>query len=165
MLNAFWRRGDVDRQEARGISIREIECSTPFGDGAMWTLRTWKSPQSLLCAQRLLATGRCGRSALPAACPVLLAGAQRLLATGRCGHGFEPEQELGHRVLNAFWRRGDVDRGQESLRGVSVSCAQRLLATGRCGQQARTHPSSAERVLNAFWRRGDVDNERSPGIS
>ena len=84
VLNAFWRRGDVD-------------------------METFSSRASArICAQRLLATGRCG--------PMLVAAltrtggcAQRLLATGRCGQFPFSANSPAVEVLNAFWRRGDVD--------------------------------------------------------
>ena len=132
VLNAFWRRGDVDSSFGQGSLLalggaqrllatgrcgrssswlpapERGGCSTPFGDGAMWTARNSSPRKAAFCAQRLLATGRCGRA-------------------------LETIPASVHEVLNAFWRRGDVDL-------LSIA---RLL--GREG------------VLNAFWRRGDVD--------
>ena len=60
-------------------------------------------------------------------------GAQRLLATGRCGHAQFGRLGPEFIVLNAFWRRGDVDALGRGERPVFCD------------------------VLNAFWRRGDVD--------
>ena len=64
---------------------RYLTCSTPFGDGAMWTHHN-------------------------------------------------PPGDSSQLVLNAFWRRGDVDHIQIPPGATEVVI-----------------------VLNAFWRRGDVD--------
>ena len=107
VLNAFWRRGDVDAC-AIGGRLLGSECSTPFGDGAMWT--TARDRRHHRCSGVLNAFWRRGDVDL-------LWASDR---DSRCG------------VLNAFWRRGDVDPGTSFTLGNEVG-AQRLLATGRCG--------------------------------
>ena len=149
VLNAFWRRGDVDyltvqratygslgaqRLLATGRCGRGYNgngiccnwCSTPFGDGAMWTWPKAIRFGNTYCAQRLLATGRCGRALVR-------------------------EFVAGDGVLNAFWRRGDVDPRSRVAPARSAASAQRLLATGRCGPLSidmwTGNMSSAQRLL------------------
>ena len=113
VLNAFWRRGDVDSQDLN-INRRKFLVLNAFwrrGD----VDRQVRRPVAplLFCAQRLLATGRCG-----------LCTGQEGQLSGECSTPFgdgamwteasRTHSRLG-RVLNAFWRRGDVD---------SVTCAE-----------------------------------------
>ena len=133
MLNAFWRRGDVDGGLARHRPL-SFRCSTPFGDGAMWTGRV--SGRLFWCFRVLNAFWRRGdvdpTLNFERQCSCLCStpfGDGAMWTWRRLAHA----QARGY-VLNAFWRRGDVDRcWWRPLRGLVV-------------------------VLNAFWRRGDVDN-------
>ena len=108
VLNAFWRRGDVD--------LRSASRSTPLGPvlNAFW--RRGDVDFRLLdgcgcCFSVLNAFWRRGDVDLNR-CPYII-------------HPFH--------VLNAFWRRGDVDAVEPIVALTSKPGAQRLLATGRCG--------------------------------
>ena len=137
VLNAFWRRGDVDFSASSPSSPNAL-CSTPFGDGAMWTAGGRTCGWQRRGAQRLLATGRCGLvSKKPSS--TFSTRAQRLLATGRCG-------PPGIRKRRAIWRMCSTPFGDGAMWTMVVvwtiaclGCAQRLLATGRCGLRVCDH--------------------------
>ena len=206
VLNAFWRRGDVDidanlffvtlRRAQRLLATGRcgrwvwrtypsaIRCSTPFGDGAMWTCRHWTvQPRSWPVCSTPFGDGAMW-TAVQSLPVTVFSSAQRLLATGRCGLGAgEPAGGLSgvlnafwrrgdvddiasagglsaQRVLNAFWRRGDVDRSRRSST-VAVGRCSTPFGDGAMWTRGHRGRRVASLVLNAFWRRGDVDGSRA----